>query len=234
MHPSRLHESGNSLLFMGYESRQVRGVPVAKATASRLPHVWVENVTKRVKTEVAEFHLYTKTSNSLNKQFDTMFPEIYRCDKVKEPRLSLEYVNAEDRVKTRLEFADDGSGRALKAPMELASGKKKRKKKTKRRLRPVEGDDADPPDVQTLRFRRGNPNLSFPVVAPPAQNANTLDTIDWLKSGARGGADPEFFANLPKLASKQRKKNRHMPRIKNKKQRARLTADVVALEVSER
>ena len=45
---------------MGYSSRLVRGVPVARATAGRLPHVWVENVTRRVKEEVAEFHLYSK------------------------------------------------------------------------------------------------------------------------------------------------------------------------------
>ena len=65
-------------------------------------------------------------------------------------------------------------------------------------------------------------------------NSTTLDSLDWLKDDARHSTideqSAEFFASLPKLTSKQRKKNRHLPRIKSKKQRQKLTADVVALE----
>ncbi|GMH82371.1 hypothetical protein TrVE_jg489 [Triparma verrucosa] len=216
---SRMHESSSSLIHLDYETRQVRGIPVARASAHRLPHVWVENVTKRVKTEVSEFHLYKKTSVSLNKQFDRNFPEIYKYRRGKEPnRINLEYVSAEDRVVNRLNFVDDGMGRALKAPKMISEDglgnvvKKRRRKKKKLR---IEGPTVPPQKIDKMM---GLESFDFLKDKERAKFSNT---------GSRGA---KFYADINQVESRRRKKNRHLPRIRNKKERQKLTADVVALE----
>ena len=120
----------------------------------------------------------------------------------------------------RLNFIDDGMGRALKAPKIIGEDglgmvKKMRKKKKKK------------------------PKVEPPSVPPPGYHPHEsigLESFDFLQDKNRGkfcNTDPKavkFFSEINHLSSKRRKKNRHLPRTRNKNERKKLTADVVALE----
>ena len=76
-----------------------------------MPHVWVDNVTNRKKHVVEEFHLVKSIHSSLDKQFDSALPEIYKYKKKPKPknthRLTLEYISAEDRNMAKVEYRNN-------------------------------------------------------------------------------------------------------------------------------
>eukprot|EP00520_Triparma_pacifica_P019880 CAMPEP_0118647278 /NCGR_PEP_ID=MMETSP0785-20121206/8519_1 /TAXON_ID=91992 /ORGANISM="Bolidomonas pacifica, Strain CCMP 1866" /LENGTH=134 /DNA_ID=CAMNT_0006539357 /DNA_START=400 /DNA_END=801 /DNA_ORIENTATION=+ len=133
---------------------------------------------------------------------------------------------------TKLQYSRDNSGPTLHPPT-----KKRRKEKKKAKRKTIE-------DFQRTIYKTSNgyttspPPGSLHYLGPPAPSAISgdeeslnlmLKDMDWLNGGSRnvtteGG---NILANLPKLQSKQRKKNRG---IRNKKKAKQLSADVVALQ----
>ena len=238
----------------GPRFERVRGVPVGRAPAEKLPHVWVENVCSRKKSQVAEFHIVKAVHDSLDKQFDRSLPDIYRFKAKHHPKpnhTTLEYVSCDDRQQKIHYVNNDAFGNLFSdslgtynsnlCVLEPPLKRKKRGKHAKRKenqstnmsppwVAPVSPLEPPPPSLGQASHRIVNPPA--PKVTPNA-SMGYLDTFDWLVGGARRSTtttqDAKFYESLPKLKSKQRKKNRHA-RQTNKKKAAKLSADVVALQ----
>ncbi|GMI46196.1 hypothetical protein TrCOL_g1447 [Triparma columacea] len=228
----------------------VRGVPVGRATAARLPHVWVESVTNRKKHQVAEFHLVKKVGGSLDRQFDRSLPEIYKYKHGPKPnRLTLEYVSAEDReqAKAALHYKRDNTkfGTTLHPPRKRRKEENKKKGNPKPKRKTI-SDFQKPEKSNLYKTSRGYTSSPPPdhFLGPPPPSVGNLNEssvdlllkdMDWLSGPPRPSLTEtgvNIMSSLPPLRSKQRKKNRPSAIIRNKKKAAKLSADVVALQAA--
>jgi hypothetical protein len=162
----------------------------------------VENVTKRSKRDVMELHLKKSIKGSLDRQFDSSFPEIYKLKGGERGgRLTLQAVTAEDRVIKKTK----GKHMGYVQQNSVLNGVQKGVQKGTR----GGGGGGMGPGIMLPRMERAaqRHGLMTSIANGGIANAGTLDEVDWLTGGAQKG-HVNLQMTLPALNADVAKKNR--------------------------